>query len=128
MTKIPHNLALSKSEKEYARKSLSEKEEYVFINSYDKCTYLVKIKDDLPEFRQKEELRKTAFSLRKLIKSNNHKELVITSDNAFSGAIESFTEGLLLSFYSFDKYKTSEDKNDKKHYPEKLLLNGAVRF
>lgn len=125
--KIPHNLALSKSEKEYASKWLSEKEEYVFINSYYKCTYLIRIKDDLPEFRQKEELRKTAFSLRKLIKSNNHNELVITSDKAFPGAIESFTEGLLLSFYSFDKYKTSEDKNDKKHYPEKLLLNGAVR-
>ncbi len=124
---IPDNLALSKSEKEYARKRLSEKEEYVFINSYYKCTYLVRIKDDLPEFRQKEELRKTAFSLRKLIKSNNHNELAITSHKAFNGAIESFTEGLLLSFYSFTKYKTREDENDKKHYPEKLLLNGAVK-
>jgi hypothetical protein len=72
---IPENLALSKSEKEYASKRLSEREEYVFINSYHKCTYLIRIKDDLPEFRQKEELRKRAYSLRKLIKSNNHDEL-----------------------------------------------------
>ena len=103
---IPDNLALSKSEKEYAVKRLSEKEEYVFINSYFKCTYLVRLKDDLPDFRQREELRKTASSLRKLIKSNNHNELVISSHNAINGAIESFTEGLLLSIYSFIKYKT----------------------
>ena len=123
---VPGNLSLSKSEMEYARKKLSEKDEYVFINSYFKCTYLVRIKDDLPEFRQKEELRKTAFSLRKLIKSNCHNELVITSHKAFKGAIESFTEGLILSFYSFEKYKTNEEKNDNKHYPEKLFLNGVI--
>ena len=124
---IPENLALAGSEKKYARKKLSEKEEYVFINSYHKCIYLVRIKDDLPEFRQKEELRKMAFSLRKLIKSNSHNELVITSHKAFNGAIESFTEGLLLSIYSFNKYKTSEEENDKKHYPGKLLLYGEVK-
>jgi leucyl aminopeptidase len=123
---IPETLALSKSEKEYAKKKLSENEEYVFINSYYKCTYIVRIKDDLPEFRQKEELRKTAFSLRKLLKSNSHDELVITSHKVFNGAIESFTEGLLLSFYSFSKYKTKKEEKDKKKYPEKLLLNGSV--
>jgi leucyl aminopeptidase len=124
---IPPDISLSKSEKEYVRKRLSEKEEYVFINSYPKCTYLVRIKDDMPEYRQKEELRKTAFSLRKIIKANSHNELVISSHKAFKGALESFTEGLLLSFYCFDKYKTNKDVNDKKHYPEKLLLNGVVK-
>jgi leucyl aminopeptidase len=124
--KIPDDLALTKSEKEFAKKRLSEMEEYVFINSYYKATYLVRIKDDLPEFKQKEELRKTAFSLCKLIKSNNHKDLVITSQKAFSGAIESFAEGLLLSFYSFNRYKTSEEKKDKKHYPARLLLKGKI--
>ncbi len=124
--KIPDNLILTKSEKEYAKKRLLEKEEYVFINSYFKSTYLVRIKDDLPEFRQKEELRKTAFSMCKLIKSNNHKDLVITTHKAFNGAIESFTEGLLLSFYSFKRYKTVEEKDYKQHYPERLLLHGGI--
>jgi leucyl aminopeptidase len=123
---IPDDLSLTKGEKEYARKRLSEKEDHVFINSYYKCTYLVRIKDDLPEFRQKEELRKAAFSLRKLIKSHSHKELCITSHKAFSGSIESFTEGLLLSFYSFNRYKTKEE-NDKRQYPEKLLLKGKIK-
>jgi leucyl aminopeptidase len=124
--KIPDDLSLTKSEKEYAKKRLLEKEEYVFINSYFKSTYLVRIKDDLPEFRQKEELRKTAFSLCKLVRSNNHNELAIAAHKAFDGAIVSFTEGLLLSFYSFKRYKTIEEKNSKQHYPEKLLLQGEI--
>jgi len=124
---IPDNISLTKSERKFAVKKLSEKDEYVSINSYDRCTYLVRVKDDLPEFRQKEELRKAAYLLRKTIKSGNHKELVITSHKAFNGSIESFTEGLLLSFYSFKRYKTIPEKRDNTSYPEKLLLNGKVK-
>jgi leucyl aminopeptidase len=125
--KIPDFLSLSKSEKEYARKRLSEKDEYVFINSYNKCTYLVRIKEDIPEFKCREELRKTAFNLSQLIKSNNHPEIVISSDGLFAGSIEAFTEGLILSFYSFKKYKTKVDDKDKKLYPGKLLICGKIK-
>ena len=123
---IPDILSLGKSETEYARKRLSEKDDYVFINSYFKCTYLVRVKEDLPDFKQKEELRKTAYTLRKLIKSNNHNEIVISANDTFKGAIEAFTEGLALSFYSFRKYKTKEDEKDKKHYPDRLFLFGNI--
>ncbi len=122
--RIPENLRLNKTEKEYALKQLKSKEEYVFINSYFKCTYLVKIKSEFTGFRAKEELRKTAYNLRKLIRSNNHRELVITSNDSYKGAIEDLTEGLVLSFYSFDKYKTKEPEEPKKNYPSKLLLYG----
>jgi leucyl aminopeptidase len=120
---IPDYLALSKSEKEYAKKSLSENEEYVFINSYFRCTYLVKLKKDLPDFRIMEELRKTASKMKKIIRSNNHKELVITAGNAPEGSVQAFTEGLILSFYSFEKYKTRSGEEGKKNYPSKLLLH-----
>jgi leucyl aminopeptidase len=121
---IPERLKLSKTEKEYALKRLRAKEDHVFINSYFKCTYLVKVKEGVDTFRMREELRKTASSLKKLIKSGNHTELVITSDQAYKGAIEDFTEGLVLSFYSFDKYKTRDDDESKKSYPSRLLLYG----
>ena len=44
---IPESLALSKQEKEYALKQLKSKEEFVFINSYNKCIYLVRLKEKL---------------------------------------------------------------------------------
>ena len=123
---IPESLRLSKTEKEYALKRITAKEEYIIINSYYKHTYLVRIKEGLNVHKTREELRKTAFNLRKLIKSNNHPELVITSAKAYKGAIEDFTEGLILSFYSFDKYKTREENGDKKKYPSKLILQGDI--
>lgn len=121
---IPSFLSLSKPEKEYALKQLRNKEELVFINSYFKCTYIIKVKEDVSGYKEKEELRKAAAGMKKLIKSNNHSELVITSHSTYKGAIEDFTEGLLLSFYSFRKYKTKDEDEVKKNYPSKLLLYG----
>ena len=50
---IPERLILSKSEKEYAQKQLKAKEEYVFINSYNKCTYLVRLKEGISHHKDK---------------------------------------------------------------------------
>ena len=122
---IPEWLKLAKSEKEFALKQVSAKEEYAIVNSYYKNTYIIKINESGSEFKIMEELRKTAFNLRKVIRSNNHTELVIASYKIFKGAIEAFTEGLLLSFYSFDKYKTKKESGEKKNYPSKLLLYGG---
>jgi leucyl aminopeptidase len=121
---IPEILRLTKTEKEFALRRLQAKEDHVFINSYFKGTYLVKVKEGTDPFRRREELRKTASSLKKLIKSGNHKELVITSANAYKGAIEDFAEGLVLSFYSFNKYKTKDEDEGKRSYPSRLLLYG----
>jgi len=123
---IPDRLTLSNSEKEFAQKQLSAGEEYIFINSYNRCTYLIRLKEGISKFKIREELRKTSYNLRKLIKGNSHSELVITSDNAYPGAIEDFTEALILSLYSFDKYKTKADEDQNKRYPVKLLLNGDI--
>ena len=122
---IPEWLKLTKSEKEFVLKQVMAKEEYTIINSYYKSTYIIRINESGSEFKIKEELRKTAFNLRKVIRSNNHSELVIASYKSFKGALEAFTEGLLLSFYSFDKYKTKKESWEKKNYPSKLLLYGG---
>jgi leucyl aminopeptidase len=123
---IPERLKLTKQEADFAGTQLQTREEFIFINSYNRCTYLIRTKDGIAHYKVREELRRTAYNLRKLIRENNHSELVITSDKAYKGAIEDFTEGLLLSFYSFDKYKTKAGKDDKKFYPKKLLLQGEV--
>ncbi len=123
---IPEHLALGKSEKEFAVKQLKAMEEFIFINSYNKCIYLVRLKEEISHYKIREELRKTSYNMRLLIKDNNHSELVITSDKAYKGALEDFAEGLILSFYSFGKYKSKLDDNGKKNYPVKLLLHGDV--
>jgi leucyl aminopeptidase len=123
---IPESLKLSKPEKEFAKKRIAARDEYVIINSYFKTTYIVRTKDGVKDYKVMEELRKTASNLRTSIKSNSHSELVITSDQAQKGVVEAFAEGLVLSFYSFDKYKTRRENGDKKSYPSKLLLHADI--
>jgi leucyl aminopeptidase len=123
---VPAFLNLKKEEAQYAANCLSRGDERIFINSYTRCVYLVRAKTDVPQYRIREELRRSAYKLRKLIRENSHKSLVITSDSSYKGAIEDFTEGMLLSTYSFDRYKTRKKEDEKKHYPEKLLLYGDV--
>jgi leucyl aminopeptidase len=119
---IPAFLSLNKAEKEYALKQLRNKEEIVFINSYFKCTYIVKLKEGVSGYKAKEELRKAAAGMKKLIKSNNHSELVIASHLTYKEAVEDFTEGLLLSSYTFKKYKTQDDDEVKNNYPARLMI------
>jgi leucyl aminopeptidase len=123
---VPASLALSNSEMEFVKKRIKAKEESIFINSYHRCLYLVRLKSNISGHKVREELRKTAYNLRKLIKENYHSELVITSDKAYAGAIEDFTEGLVLSMYAFDKYKTRTDERTEGKYPDRLLLSGNI--
>jgi len=123
---LPEMLNLSASEKEFAQKKFKSKERQVLINSYSRFIYLIRLKEGISHYKIKEELRRASYNLRKEIKRNNHSELVITSDNAYSGAIEDFAEGLILSIYSFDKYKTKEEEEDNLRYPSKLLLYGDI--
>ena len=123
---IPESLRLSKTEKEFAMKRLAQKDDHVFLNSYYKSTYLIRLKEGLPLPRIREDLRRTAYNIRNLIKSNNHEELVITSSDAYKGAVEDFCEGLMLSCYSFDKYKTKPENNGHKAYPSSILLHGDL--
>lgn len=123
---IPDTISLSETEKDYAVKQLCSGEYMVFINSYFKCTYFVRIKEGLTGFRTREELRKAASGMKKLIRSNDHSELVITSWNVYKEAVADFAEGLILSIYSFNKYKTKEDDDILKKYPSALLLHDST--
>jgi leucyl aminopeptidase len=123
---IPDDLKLTKEENDFVLAQLKSKEDHVFINSYDRCVYLVRLKEGIPQYKIREELRRSAYKLRNLIRKNNHSELAITSFNTYKGAVEDFAEGLLLSFYSFKKYKTKAGEDDKKHYPARLLLHADI--
>lgn len=123
---VPESLKLGKKESEYVTHQLKKGEEQVFVNLYDKCIYFVRLKKEKEHYMVREELRRSAYKLRKLVKSNNHKELVITSSGTYKGAVEDFTEGLLLSMYGFRKYRTEKNSASKKNYPVKLLLHGDI--
>lgn len=126
---IPGWLKLRKSESDYVKSQLDRGEESVFINNYERCVYFVNMPEGKEHYQIREEVRRSAYKLRRLIKSNNHNELVIASEGAYKGAIEDFTEGFILSIYSFRKYradKPGKSGKPKNQYPEKLLLYADI--
>ena len=123
--KVPNNLMMSEAEKDFAEKKLRGKDNHVYINSYERCFYIVKQKEGLSPFKVREEIRKEASNLKNLILSNNHSELAIISSSAYNGAVEDFVEGFILSVYSFDKYKTLP-ADFAENIPSKLLLLGDI--
>ena len=123
--KIPENLMMSKTEKDFAEKKLSENNNHFYINSCGRCIYIIKQKKNPNLFKVREEVRKEASNLKKLILSNNHSELAITSSAAYDGAVEDFAEGFILSVYSFNKYKTLTAGLNE-NIPPKLLLLGDI--
>jgi leucyl aminopeptidase len=123
---VPGWLTFSNAEREFVKRQLLAKEEFIFINLYNRCIYLIRLKEDISLHKIREELRRTAYNMRKVIKGNNHTELVVTSENVYAGAIEDFAEGLILSIYSFDKYKTKTDEVTDMKYPARLLLKGEI--
>lgn len=122
---LPDNLFRDEKERSFAEKQIAKGENRIFINSYERCVYIFKLKDDERTGKLREEVRRAAYKFRKQIRSGNHDELVITSAGAYNGAVEDFAEGLLLSIYSFDKYITKKDE-EKCKYPEKILLHGVI--
>lgn len=124
--KLPEWLKLDNEEREFAMNRLKEKEEHVYINSYRRCIYIVRLKEGISQHKLRETLRREAYNLKKLIKGNNHQELVVTSYLAYRDAVADFTEGLLLGIYSFEKYKTIIDEGPRKKFPSRLLLHGDV--
>lgn len=124
---LPESIKLSKTEKDYVLRKLKEKENHVYINSYFKSTYIIRLKENSSQPRVREELRREASKLKKLIKSNNHSELVITSHKAYDKSTLDFAEGLLLSAYSFDKYLTKDDEKSKTGYPPVIYIHGDAK-
>lgn len=123
---LPENLLLSNAERDFATEKLKSEPDHIFINSYKRCLYIVPLKKNTSQYKVREEVRRSAYKMRKLIKANSHKELIITSEKAYPGVLEDFVEGLILSVYSFSKYKTKKEESEKSAYPASLLLHGET--
>ena len=122
---FPAGIPLTNPEQDYARKHFSDSDGIIHINSYSRSTFIIKVREDLPHWRVLEEIRMTACEVAETARRLNLAELVVSSVNVAADCIEAFAEGYLLTTYTFDRYKTTQ--NDKKgRYPASLVLHGAA--
>lgn len=122
---LPAIPGLDDKEKKYAAEKLAAGDDHVTLNTYSRFIYIIKPKRSPAEHVLREEVRRTGSRMKKLLKANRHDELVITSSGLYSGSVLDFAEGLILSTYSFDKYKSKKEEETSR-YPSKLLLHGDI--
>ncbi len=122
---LPEWMDLTKTEKEYAKRCLADKEDIILINSYYKISILVRAKEYEHDYRKKEELRRIAARVRKLLKEHRVKELFIASE-AGTDYMLAFSEGMILSCYDFNKYRKKDKTGDKNDYPAAIRLLGDI--
>ncbi|MDX8338761.1 leucyl aminopeptidase family protein [Draconibacterium sp. IB214405] len=110
------SIKLSDSEKNYLSKKL-EKEGDCSINRYPQFFFLGKIKTDVLPYQQIESARVAGTKLYDVVKASGETTLQLTN---FCNVdlLAAFLEGLLLSTYSFDKYK----KEKETYLLENLIL------
>jgi leucyl aminopeptidase len=123
---IPAELFPGERDRKYASERLESGEDIVWINTYDRFIYIVKTKEGPVHHRVREELRRSACKVKKMVKLNKHEELAITSFDTYNGAVLDFAEGFALASYSFEKYKSKETEKSKSIYPSKLFLQGDI--
>ncbi len=117
------SISLDKKEKAFLDMQLSTEKTWMMLNRYDYRLYFVLLPVEDGEEVKKEKLRETAYSLSKVLKDQEEKDLQLIDNFPKAIFAFSFLEGFALSFYQFDKYitKNKKEKNNTV-FPEKIRV------
>ena len=106
-SKIEH-ASLDQQQLEYAKEKLGE-DQLVRFNLINKNLILLSEKDD---FEHSEKWRLLGYKSFKILSKKKVNAIQVVTSDLSQVAIKAFLEGLILSSYAFDKYK-SDAKNDQ---------------
>ena len=111
---------LSKDELSYIKSRLGESQ-LIHLNRYSHHIFLIIKEDKYKDYQDKEELRKAGANLRAMLKHYQFKSITLIDADDNIDNLEAFAEGLALSAYNFDKYKTGKDGKEKKSSPFNII-------
>ena len=101
------NLNLQKKEINYIKDQLKKDVEIITVNQYTRELIILKPKDNDDHYLFLEETRCLGFKVYEQIKKNSSIVIKNLSDGSIN--TEAFLEGLALSNYNFNEYKTKKD-------------------
>ncbi len=114
-------------EKEYVRGRLDAKEEYVLLNRYDHRLWLVPLPEKGSPEQKMEKMRQIASHIAGEVVKYREQGVQVADQKVPQPFTLSFLEGLLLSFYRFDKYFTGNMDKPQDPLPERLIVvSGGV--
>lgn len=105
------DLQLTENEDRYIRERIATKKEIIIINKYTNYLIFIQkpIEDDVP--KKSEKLRKLGFELQKIVEELEIEDLQFENHTPTTANILDLLEGLVLSAYQFNTYKTEKKKN-----------------
>ncbi len=110
--KVLSDFGFLPSELDYIKEKNENKESFIQLQELGSSKYVRILRDLLVTNDDKEELRKDGYSLWESLKKEK-KEMITVFDLAGTKeATLALVEGLVLSSYSFDKYKTEKKDSD----------------
>lgn len=99
-------LQLSQAEKGWLQEKLDQGKELISLNRYHSWLFVVRVKEKPEAWQTKEAFRKTAHELYELVKKETIGTLQLAALKVLKENSLAFLEGLLLSSYHFEKYKS----------------------
>lgn len=108
-TKIK-KLNLSEKEIKYIQEQKNKGENIITLNHYNRYIYIILLSNKQNKNKIKEKNRIQGYKTFNLLKKHDTTNLQLDSSNLNTKTITNFLEGLLLSNYSFSKYRTKNTK------------------
>ena len=106
----------SEAEQAYAQQKVKDQAGTIVINQYDRLLVLIPPVKDKTGHLLDEAYRKRGLELFNLAKQENIDSWQLVGDDEATASLLAVCEGLLLSAYSFDKYKTTKKGKAKKPF------------
>jgi leucyl aminopeptidase len=117
------NLQLSEAEAGWLKEKLQTENGLIPVNRYHSWLFIGKVKEKEETYQTLEAYRKLAHELNSLLKKERISNLQLAAATGISKASGlAFLEGLLLSSYQFEKYKSKQTEEDKKLKELRLSL------
>ena len=107
-------LQLSESETGWLKEKLAQENELIPLNRYHSWLFIGKVKEKKEAYQTQEAYRKLAHQLSGFLKKENIGSIQLAGNNISKAYGLAFLEGLLLSAYHFEKYKSKKTEEVKK--------------
>ena len=99
----------SDAEQQYVEKKISDKNSLIILNHYERMLLLVVVPKEKEGAQLREFYRRKGFELAGIARKEKMDKLQLGGSTGDAQALLDLAEGLLLSLYEFNKYRSSEE-------------------
>ncbi|MEK6477162.1 leucyl aminopeptidase [Catalinimonas sp. 4WD22] len=114
------------AEKQYVKRKLKDKTGLVAVNQYARMLYFIAPAEEQENHLKREYYRKKGFDLANIVRSESLENLQLSTTADVQDLLD-ISEGLLLSTYSFDKYKSAAKEKNASVFKELTIIHTDLK-